>query len=379
MASPFSMQNLLASLPGSTSLPNLSNPMSLVSSSPQINKQQLATGVQNIKDDRNQKLAMMLYALGGALKGQDPLEQSMKIRDLQQQTAISKYAGNYLRSQGASEEMIKLAEESPALATQIITQQFDYDKPSSVEEYEYAVRDGFKGSYADFKKSGAMSFNIDQTSETDFVKSLVKLGEKDIEETREAMKASNELLPKLQTAQVIIQSEDFQTGPTTEITMPLRKLYSDITGQDASDISQQELFMALSNYSVPRMRPPGSGATSDFEAVLYSQATIGLGNTKEGNELILGTMIQQAKRDQLIAELKEDYFKQHRGDTTGFTKYLKDNDLVPALYQKINLDQQNIGEMYDQGKIQNGEVYVDMTDPRRPKLQVFRLSDFISD
>ena len=69
MQSPFSMQNLLASLPGSSNTTDLTSSSGLVTSTPQINKNQLASGVQGIKDAKNEKLAFMLYALGGALKG----------------------------------------------------------------------------------------------------------------------------------------------------------------------------------------------------------------------------------------------------------------------------------------------------------------------
>jgi hypothetical protein len=69
MQSPFSMQNLLASLPGSSNTTDLTSSSGLVTSTPQINKNQLASGVQGIKNAKNEKLAFMLYALGGALKG----------------------------------------------------------------------------------------------------------------------------------------------------------------------------------------------------------------------------------------------------------------------------------------------------------------------
>ncbi len=37
------------------------------------------------KDAKSQKMSMLLYALGGALKGQDPLQQGMAVRQMQQQ------------------------------------------------------------------------------------------------------------------------------------------------------------------------------------------------------------------------------------------------------------------------------------------------------
>lgn len=62
------MQDLMAGLPGSQP----SNPLSPTVNpliSPQIDRKQLAGDVADVKDAKNQKLAMMLYALGGALKG----------------------------------------------------------------------------------------------------------------------------------------------------------------------------------------------------------------------------------------------------------------------------------------------------------------------
>ena len=252
--------------------------------------------------------------------------------------------------------------------------------PVSYQEYALTDSTPTPQEYAEWmlekETSKSPMVSINQEQESEFIKRSVELGTDDIKESRKSFAASSELLPKVETAQTIMQSPNFVTGPSQEITLPLRRLYNDITGQDQEKVSQQELFNAMANYSIPRMRPPGSGATSDFEANLFSQATIGLGNSKEGNELIAGTMVQQGKRDRILLDLKEDYYKKNQGDTTGFEKYLRDNNLVPSLYQQLNLNQQNLGEMYDQGKIKNGEVYIDLTNPRSPQLTVFRLSDF---
>jgi len=73
--SPFSMQNFLANLSESTGTMD----------GPQIDKQQLATGVQNIKDSKNQKLALMLFALGGALKGdKDFVQNTLALQQMQE-------------------------------------------------------------------------------------------------------------------------------------------------------------------------------------------------------------------------------------------------------------------------------------------------------
>lgn len=337
---------------------------------------------------KRKKYGNLMLALSDVLKGRDPgpgvlqrqqaFQQEQLLEEAKRkQEILGKSAGAYLRSLGANEEMISLATSSPELATQILSQQFAGEKkPASVQEYEFARSQGFKGTYADFRQSKSPVVNINQLGQSEFIKSAIELGTEDLKETRKLVQTSSELLPKLETAQIIVQNPDFKTGPSQEMTLDLRRLYNDITGRSQERVTQQELFNALSNYTIPRMRPPGSGATSDFEASLFTRATIGLQNTKEGNELLLGTMVQQAKRDRILLKLKEEYWKNNEGDTSGFSAYLEENDLVPPLYQQIDLSVQNIGELYDQRKIKNGEVYVDITDPIYPQLRVFRLSDF---
>jgi hypothetical protein len=251
--------------------------------------------------------------------------------------------------------------------------------PASYEEYIRTDSTPTEAEYLAFlqekEKAGATRIDLG-TQEEEYIKSLAKLGETDITESRKIAATGRELIPRLQTAQILLQNPDFKTGPLTEKFLPLKKLYNDITGQDQTEVSGQELFQALANYTVPRMRPPGSGATSDFEANLFATATIGLGNTRESNELLVATMIQQAKREQELLNLKEKYFLENKGNTVGFEQYIAKNNLMPPLYKQINLQSQDIGELYDKGLIKDGEAYINMTTSGLPELTVFRTSDF---
>ena len=248
--------------------------------------------------------------------------------------------------------------------------------PTSWEEYLRASKDpAYRAYLEEQEKAGATRIDLGKDEE-EYIKSLAKLGETDITESRKIAATGRELIPRLQTAQILLQNPDFKTGPLTEKFLPLKKLYNDLTGQDQTEVSGQELFQALANYTVPRMRPPGSGATSDFEANLFATATIGLGNTRESNELLVATMIQQAKREQELLNLKEEYFLKNKGNTVGFEQYIAENNLMPPLYKLINLQSQDIGELYDKGLIKDGEAYIDMTVPGLPQLTVFRTSDF---
>jgi hypothetical protein len=332
---------------------------------------------------KRQRYGNMMLALSDVLKGRDPsqgvLQRQQMIAQQQAQAKQQKLIEDYKLKNPETADRIDAI--MAGIPESIVTPRIP-KTPSSYQEYVLTLAPGEKPSGAGYEeymlnkqKAGGTVVQLG-TQEEEYVKSLAKLGQTDITESRKIAATGRELIPRLQTAQILLQNPDFKTGPLTEKFLPLKKLYNDLTGQDQTEVSGQELFQALANYTVPRMRPPGSGATSDFEANLFATATIGLGNTRESNELLVATMIQQAKREQELLNLKEEYFLKNKGNTVGFEQYIAENNLMPPLYKQINLQSQDIGELYDKGLIKDGEAYIDMTTPGLPQLTVFRTSDF---
>ena len=96
------MQDLMAGLPGSQPINPLSptvNPLI----NPQIDRKQLAGDVADVKDAKNQKLAMMLYALGGALKGDKNFVQNTMALEQMQEGKKKKEERNKLLKQFAQD------------------------------------------------------------------------------------------------------------------------------------------------------------------------------------------------------------------------------------------------------------------------------------
>ena len=96
------MQDLMAGLPGSQPTNPLSptvNPLI----NPQIDRKQLAGDVADVKDAKNQKLAMMLYALGGALKGDKNFVQNTLALEQMQEGKKKKEERNRLLKQFAQD------------------------------------------------------------------------------------------------------------------------------------------------------------------------------------------------------------------------------------------------------------------------------------
>jgi len=141
----FSMQDLMAGLPGSQP----SNPFSPTANpliNPQIDRKQLAGDVANVKDAKNQKLAMMLYALGGALRGdKDFVQNTMALQQMQEGKKKEEE-----RKRRYNEMIAKMDPESPLYQFSKIIGSEGVDKIAEAQ-FELATREPEKDTIADYK------------------------------------------------------------------------------------------------------------------------------------------------------------------------------------------------------------------------------------
>jgi len=72
------------------------------------------------------------------------------------------------------------------------------------------------------------------------------------------------------------------------------------------------LLQSFSSYVTPRMRPVGSGASSDFEQRLYGQATVQLGNSKEANKLIVKARASYSRMNEAFAIFADGYLRDNK-------------------------------------------------------------------
>jgi len=78
-----------------------------------------------------------------------------------------------------------------------------------------------------------------------------------------------------------------ETGIITEKLLPFKQAFKQIFGTSDPTIANLESLVAISNMLAPKMRPVGSGATSDMEFRAYRTAILSLGNTPEANYISL--------------------------------------------------------------------------------------------
>ena len=78
-----------------------------------------------------------------------------------------------------------------------------------------------------------------------------------------------------------------ETGKVTELTLGLRQLTNQLFGTSDPGLASIEDIVGISNYLAPKMRPVGSGSTSDMEFKAYQNAILALGKTPQANYISL--------------------------------------------------------------------------------------------
>tara|TARA_R100001460_G_scaffold572_3_gene2813 strand:+ start:210 stop:1457 length:1248 start_codon:yes stop_codon:yes gene_type:complete len=190
-----------------------------------------------------------------------------------------------------------------------------------------------------------------QTFATEEAKSAVAT----IKNLREQVAGEADLITRLNIADRLLESGT-ETGPITNLTMPIRNLGRQLgflNDEQIRDLNNQQVLTAAFNYIIPRMRVVGSGATSDFEARLFTSATANMANTPEANKALVKSMQALVERRADILKAMETYAKDNNS-LIGFAEYADEN-VAPAL--KAYMTDAEFDKAVDDGELKNGDLY----------------------
>lgn len=211
------------------------------------------------------------------------------------------------------------------------------------------------------RQGAAPTVNVIQDRERTIVTESAKSGIARLDKDNEKYEKNLDLLNRLDVAKDLLAG-GMETGPIQSILLPFRKIGADlnlISAEKQNDLSNQEVFNAISNYLIPRMRADGSGATSNLEGAAFAKATITIDKSPRSNAMILAGMRQLANRQNQIISEKEDWFfdkDKGNGSFTGFKKWAEKN--VPAAFQKFETDAE-LTAAIDAGTLSVGEAFYD--------------------
>ena len=190
-----------------------------------------------------------------------------------------------------------------------------------------------------------------QTFATEEAKSAVAT----IKNLREQVAGEADLITRLNIADRLLEAGT-ETGPVTNLTMPIRNLGRELgflNDEQIRDLNNQQVLTAAFNYIIPRMRVVGSGATSDFEARLFTSATANMANTPEANKALVKSMQALVERRADILKAMETYAKDNNS-LIGFAEYADEN-VAPAL--KAYMTDAEFDKAVDDGELKNGDLY----------------------
>jgi hypothetical protein len=357
---------------------DFTNPYGMVTGQPNlgsITPQPQPTQTPNpMGGGKNDKLSLMLFALGGALKGdKNFVQNTMQLQQMQEGKRRKKeMEENWNKALGKLEgsvdptliELAKIvgAEKGTGLIASGLPK--TTKGPTSYQEYlltlplgEKPTGAGFDAFLLDKEKSGATQINLDQKRDTIFAQEAAKAGFATKKEVDKQIELDKQLLSRVQMSKRLLQ-DGIKTGKVEEILMPLRELAIGLGVADEATISkfgQQELFQSLTNYLVPRMRVEGSGSTSDMEIDLFRSAVPNMGRTAEGNLVIAAGIENLVAYNIKRQRLMDAYLKENK-NLLGFGEYA--DQQLGSLYKSYNSDNE-FDRLVEDGVFKEGDFVYD--------------------
>ena len=323
---------------------------------------------------KNDKLSLMLFALGGALKGdKNFVQNTMQLQQMQEGKRRKKeMEENWNKALGKLEgsvdptliELAKIvgAEKGTGLIASGLPK--TTKGPTSYQEYlltlplgEKPTGAGFDAFLLDKEKSGATQINLDQKRDTIFAQEAAKAGFATKKEVDKQITQDKQLLTRIKMSKRQLL-DGVKTGKVEEFLMPFKEFAVGIGVADeetVKNLGQQELFQATTNFLVPRMRVEGSGSTSDMEIELFKSAVPNLGRTSAGNLVVAGGIENLVEYNIKRQRLMDKYLQENK-NLLGFGEYA-DKELGP-LYKSYNSDNE-FDTQVKQGTLKEGDFVYD--------------------
>ena len=210
-----------------------------------------------------------------------------------------------------------------------------------------------------------------------------------IKEFREIANQSKDLSNAYINMERILDDPDMSTGVLQEALIPIKQLALSLgllSEEEAKTLDLQLLLRSFTSYVTPRMRPVGSGASSDFEQALYGQANVQIGNSESSNKLIVKARASYSRMNEAYAQFADDYLRNNK-DTFSL-KSLEEAFDKDLLNNRTKLERilgtQNIFDNDDDyiNAVKNGKIKVvdvfydnDINDDDYGKFKILRQED----
>jgi hypothetical protein len=157
---------------------------------------------------------------------------------------------------------------------------------------------------------------------------------------------ARELIPTLEGALAILIQDPNITGAFQNVTMEARSFLSSAFGFSDAELESQKFLTALSNKLAPKMRPVGSGSTSDMEFKAYKQAILDMRNPPKTNYLTMYSLKKSTEAAVEELSLRKKLLNAGKSETYIANKIL---ERPATIYEKFKTKNENGDDLYQEG------------------------------
>ena len=249
-------------------------------------------GMQNLANF--QKLRQDLMK-GGLDITQSQLNIGEKQFDLSRKVSQQQNLYNLIRNLSPEQKALALSNEEEFAKMMI----GNLKPTTSIQEYEYAVANGYTGSYQDYVKNVEKYRAANYTAQLKMpekdrllLESDVKYVERAVEEAMSARTIANE------TQLIADLLKGTEGGGVVKLTADIQQAL----GIDTPNANRTQVVEAIRTRAAPTIRATGSGSTSDMEFKAYMSAFPSLATLPEGRVLMSDIANSVAKRKTKLAD-----------------------------------------------------------------------------
>lgn len=210
--------------------------------------------------------------------------------------------------------------------------------PSAVQEYNFAVSQGYKGSFENWKQSQKPAgTTINMGQEKAESKAVGEYFGKQYSEIQSAGYLASSKLNKVSRLNNLL--EGVNTGKLTPAGVEIASTAQSLGFTVDPKLGNKQAAEALTNEMALELRNPSGGAgmpgaMSDSDRTFLRGMVPGIEKTPEGRKMITESMVKLAKRDQEVAKIARDYRKKKGMIDEGFYEelnaYSEANPLFPV-------------------------------------------------
>lgn len=227
---------------------------------------------------------------------------------------------------------------TPTVAFTGATEAAPTPTPAAIQEYNFAVGQGYKGSFENWKnaqKPAGTTINMGQEKAES--KAVGEYFGKQYSEIQSAGYLASNKLNKVSRLNNLL--EGVNTGKLTPAGVEIASTAQSLGFTVDPKLGNKQAAEALTNEMALELRNPSGGAgmpgaMSDADRQFLRGMVPGIEKTPEGRKMITESMVKLAKRDQEVAKIARDYRKKKGMIDEGFYEelnaYSAANPLFPA-------------------------------------------------